>query len=75
MAERPCCAEDHGGSHYHCSNCGRTSSQYGHYGKRVNGVGDPNGPLGFQCPGEPVCTCDTALDWCIVHNIENWQVV
>jgi hypothetical protein len=28
----PCCAEDYGGSHYHCAHCGKVSSMYGHYG-------------------------------------------
>ena len=25
------CAEDEGGSHYHCARCGAVTSMYGHY--------------------------------------------
>lgn len=23
----------------------------------------------IACPGEPVCTCETAVKWCLVHDI------
>jgi len=51
-----CCAEDFGGSHYHCGNCNAVTGMYGHYAARV--FPDGHGPRSVVIPGAHACSAE-----------------
>lgn len=66
--EQRCCAEDFGGSHYHCAHCGQVAGMQGHYfdeNREEGRVICPNATrtqieggvvLGFCCPAGHTCS-------------------
>jgi hypothetical protein len=57
IGREPCCDEDYGGSHYHCSQCNGVCSMMGHWTDKlwVRGKGIPLPP---KPDGSPWWTCE-----------------